>query len=85
VLRCNFTLSAAHISKHAERAAQFERVMEEFAEIGVSFVCALKRLHVTQPLVEQPLKGGMKYRDFLRTHGRPSQVMEASKKTGGAC
>jgi hemerythrin len=72
VLRCNFTLSGAHIAKHAELTAQFERVIKEFAETDISFVWALKGLHVKQLLVEHLLKEDMKYRDFLRTQGRPS-------------
>jgi hypothetical protein len=45
---------------------QFERATEEFAEIGISFVCVLRRLHVKQPLAVRPLKMGMNYRDFSR-------------------
>ena len=64
--------TAAHIAKHAELTAQFERVMKEFAETDISFVWALKGLHVKQLLVEHLLKEDMKYRDFLRAQVRPS-------------
>ena len=70
--RWNYPETAAHIAKHAELTAQFERVMKEFAETDISFVWALKGLHVKQLLVEHLLKEDMKYRDFLRAQERPS-------------
>jgi hemerythrin len=62
---------AAHIAKHAELTAQFERVMKAIAESDLSFVWALKGLHVKQLLVEHLLREDMKYRDFLQAQGRP--------------
>src|SRR5471030_1670125 len=44
--------TAAHVAKHMELTAQFERVMKEIAETDISFVWALKGLHVKQLLVE---------------------------------
>jgi hemerythrin len=82
--RWKYPDTAAHVVKHAELTLQFERVMKEFAESDVSFVWALKGLHVKQLLVEHLLKEDMKYRDFLLAQGGPSQATEASKKTGGA-
>jgi hemerythrin-like metal-binding protein len=70
--RWKYPETAAHIAKHAELTAQFERVMKEFAETDISFVWALKGLHVKQLLVEHLLKEDMKYRDFLLARGRPS-------------
>jgi len=70
--RWNYPETAAHIAKHAELTAQFERVMKQFAETDISFVWALKGLHVKQLLVEHLLKEDMKYRDFLRAQERPS-------------
>ena len=69
----NYPETDAHIAAHAELKAQFERVMKQFAESDISFVWALKGLHVKQLLVEHLLKEDMKYRDFLRarnTSGR---------------
>lgn len=72
--RWNYPDTAAHAATHAQLTAQFERVMKEFAESDVSFVWALKGLHLKQLLVGHLLKEDMKYRDFLRargTAGRP--------------
>jgi hemerythrin len=69
--RWKYPDTAGHIAKHAELTLQFERVMKEFAESDVSFVWALKGLHVKQLLVEHLLKEDMKYRDFLRAQGGP--------------
>jgi len=63
--RWKYPETAAHIAKHAELIAQFERVMKEFAETDISFVWALKGLHLKQLLVEHLLQEDMKYRDFL--------------------
>lgn len=62
----------AHRARHAELTAQFERVTKEIAQLDISFVWALKGLHLKQLLVEHLLKEDMKYRDFLRARGRPS-------------
>ena len=64
--RWNYPETAAHTAKHAELTAQFERVMNEFAESDISFVWAFKGLHLKQLLVEHLVKEDMKYRDFLR-------------------
>jgi hemerythrin len=69
--RWKYPDTAAHIAKHAELTAQFERVTKEFAETDLSFIWALKGLHVKQLLLEHLLKEDMKYRDFLRARGRP--------------
>ena len=75
----------AHIAAHAEIRAQFERVMKQFAQTDISFVWALKGLHVKQLLVEHLLKEDMKYRDFLRARVRPAgNSTTGQKKTGGA-
>jgi len=72
--RWKYPETAAHIAKHAALTAQFERVMKDFAETDISFVWALKGLHVKQLLIEHLLKEDMKYRDFLRTQtGETSQ------------
>ena len=64
--RWNYPETAAHTAKHAELTAQFERVMNEFAESDISFVWAFKGLHLKQLLVEHLVKEDMKYPDFLR-------------------
>jgi hemerythrin len=64
--RWKYPETAAHIAKHAELTAQFERLMKEFAQTDVNFVWALKGLQLKQLLVEHLLKEDMKYRDFLR-------------------
>jgi hemerythrin len=69
--RWGYPDAAAHLAKHAELTAQFERVMKEFAETEVSFVWAAKGLHLKQLLVEHLLKEDMKYRDFLRARQEP--------------
>ena len=68
--RWKYPDTAAHIAKHVELTAQFERVTKEFAETDLSFVWALKGLHVKQLLVAHLLKEDMKYRDFLQARGR---------------
>ena len=67
----NYPEAAAHAAKHAELTAQFDRAVKEFAETDISFVWALKGLHIKQLLVAHLLNEDMKYRDFLRTQGRP--------------
>lgn len=74
--RWKFPDTEAHTAKHAALTAQFERVMKEFAQSDISFVWALKGLHLKQLLVEHLLKEDMKYRDFLTAQGRPNQLME---------
>ena len=69
--RWNYPEAAAHAAKHAELTAQFDRAVKEFAETDISFVWALKGLHIKQLLVAHLLNEDMKYRDFLRTQGRP--------------
>ena len=64
--RWKYPETAAHIAKHADLTAQFERVMKEFAQTDINFVWALKGLQFKQLLVEHLLKEDMKYRDFLR-------------------
>lgn len=72
--RWKYPETAAHIAKHAALTAQFERVMKDFAETDISFVWALKGLHVKQLLIEHLLKEDVKYRDFLRAQtGQTSQ------------
>lgn len=56
----------AHADRHAELAAQFERVKQEIAAADISFVWAAKGLRIKQMLVEHLLGEDMKYRDFLR-------------------
>jgi hemerythrin len=62
----NFPGTAAHRARHAELRAQFERVMKEIAQLDISFVWALKGLHLKQLLVDHLLKEDMQYRDFLQ-------------------
>jgi hemerythrin-like metal-binding protein len=69
--RWKYPETAAHSARHAELTAQFERVMKQFAETDISFVWALKGLHVKQLLIEHLLKEDMKYRDFLRAQESP--------------
>jgi hemerythrin-like metal-binding protein len=64
--------AAAHAAKHAELIAQLARVMKEFAQTDISFVWALKGLHLKQLLVEHLLKDDTKYRDFLQTQEQAS-------------
>jgi hemerythrin len=64
--RWRYPETAEHTVKHAQLTAQFERVMKEFVDADISFVWAVKGLHVKQLLVEHLLKEDMKYRDFLR-------------------
>jgi hemerythrin-like metal-binding protein len=61
-----FPQLAAHSAKHAELTAEFARVMQEFEETDLSFVWALKGLHLKQMLVEHLLTEDMQYRDFMR-------------------
>jgi len=68
----NYPQTAAHAAKHAELTAQFDRAVKEFAETDISFVWALKGLHIKQLLVGHLLNEDMKYRDFLRAQGAPS-------------
>lgn len=63
--------AAAHSAKHAELTLQFERALEAIAGTDLSFVWALKGLHVKQLLVEHLLREDIKYRDFLRAQGWP--------------
>ena len=70
--RWKYPDTAAHTAKHAQLIAQFERVMKGFAQTDISFVWALKGLHLKQLLVEHLLQEDMKYRDFLRAQERPS-------------
>ncbi len=70
--RWNYPEAAAHAAKHAELTAQFDRAMKEFAGTDISFVWALKGLHIKQLLVGHLLNEDMKYRDFLRAQGAPS-------------
>ncbi len=67
----NYPESAAHAARHAELTAQFDRAVKEFAETDISFVWALKGLHIKQLLVAHLLNEDMKYRDFLRAQGTP--------------
>ena len=71
LVRWKYPEAAAHAAKHAELAAQFERVMKEFADTDISFVWALKGLRVKQLLVEHLLKEDTGYRDFLLRRGGP--------------
>ena len=70
--RWKYPETAAHIAKHADLTAQFERVMKEFAQTDINFVWALKGLQFKQLLVAHLLKEDMKYRDFLREQTGPS-------------
>jgi hemerythrin-like metal-binding protein len=67
--RWNYPDTAAHAARHAALTAQFDRAVKEFAETDISFVWALKGLHIKQLLVEHLLNEDMKYRDFLRAQG----------------
>jgi hemerythrin-like metal-binding protein len=71
LVRWNYPEAAAHAAKHAELTAQFDRAVKEFAETDISFVWALKGLHIKQLLVGHLLNEDMKYRDFLRAQGAP--------------
>jgi len=62
----NYPQLADHSAKHAELTAEFARVMREFEETDISFVWALKGLHLKQMLVDHLLKDDMLYRDFMR-------------------
>lgn len=73
--RLNYPETAAHVAKHVELAAQFERVMKEFAESDISFVWALKGLRLKQLLVEHLVKEDMKFRDFVRAQPGPGQAI----------
>ena len=69
--RVKFPQAAAHRAKHAELAQKFGRVMQEFEQADVSFVWALKGLHLKQLLVEHLLREDMQYRDYLRARKKP--------------
>lgn len=69
--RWNYPQAAQHAASHARLTAQFERVMKEFAESDISYVWALKGLHLKQLLVEHLLHEDMKYRDFLLGKAMP--------------
>jgi hemerythrin len=69
--RWKYPGTADHIAKHVALTQEFERVMKEFAETDISYVWALKGLHIKQLLVQHLLKEDMKYREFLRAHGAP--------------
>lgn len=71
--RWNYPQAAEHAATHARLTAQFEHVMKEFADSHISFVWALKGLHLKQLLVEHLLKEDMKYRDFLRARATPGR------------
>ena len=71
LVRLKYPQAAAHRAQHAALAAQFERVMREIEESDLSYVWALKGLHLKQLLVTHLLQEDMKYRDFLRTQESP--------------
>jgi len=64
--KINYPQFAAHSAKHAELSAKFALLMQEFEETDISFVWALKGLHLKQMLAEHLLKDDMQYRDFMR-------------------
>jgi hemerythrin len=67
-----FPQAAEHKARHAELAALFGRVMQEFRETDISYVWALKGLRLKQLLVEHLLREDMAYRDFMRARERPN-------------
>jgi hemerythrin len=69
--RWKYPETAAHVAKHAQLTAEFQRVMTEFAQTDISFVWAVKGLHVKQLLVEHLLKEDLKYADFLQAKAKP--------------
>ncbi len=69
-----FPQAAAHRAKHAELLTQFGRLMKEFEQTDISYVWALKGLHLKQLLVEHLLREDTKYRDFLRLQDGPNQA-----------
>jgi len=72
LLRWQYPQAEAHIAKHAELTAQFARAMSQMTETDISFVWALKGLHVKQLLVRHLLQEDSKYRDFLLAQGTRS-------------
>ena len=64
--RWKYPDTQGHTAKHAQLSAQFERARKDFNQTEISFVWALKALHLKQLLVEHLLKEDLKYRDFLR-------------------
>jgi hemerythrin len=64
---------AVHAHKHAQLTAQLNQAMKQFEEADVSYVWAVKGLHIKQLLVDHLLKEDMKYRDFLRASKQSSR------------
>jgi hemerythrin len=75
--KVKFPLAADHSVRHLELTAQFGRVMKEFEQTDVSYIWALKGLHLSQLLIEHLLKEDMQYRDFIR--GREDPTLTAKK------
>jgi hemerythrin len=71
---------AVHAAKHAQLTVQFESVMKEFEQAGVSFAWALKGLYIKQLLVDHLLKEDMKFRDFLRQKRGPNRSQDRSER-----
>jgi hemerythrin len=72
LVQWNYPEAATHAAKHKQLTEQFERVVKEFADSDISFVWALKGLHLKQLLVEHLVNEDMKYRDFLRARRKPA-------------
>jgi hemerythrin len=71
---------AVHAAKHAQLTAQFDSVMKEFEQAGVSITWMLKGLYIKQLLVDHLLKEDMKYRDFLRQQMGPNRSQDRSQR-----
>jgi hemerythrin-like metal-binding protein len=70
---------AVHAHKHVQLTAQLDQAMKQFEEADVSYVWAVKALHIKQRLVDHLLMEDMKYRDFLRTRKQSSRPSAESR------
>jgi hemerythrin len=67
--------AAVHARKHAQLTTQLNQAMKQFEEADVSYVWAVKGLHIKQLLVDHLLMEDMKYRDFLRAKKLSSRAL----------
>jgi hemerythrin len=70
---------AVHAHKHAQLTAQLNLAMKEFEEADISYVWAVKGLHMKQLLIDHLLKEDMKYRDFFRARRQSSRPLAETR------
>ncbi len=68
---------SAHAEKHLQLIERLGRMKREFDTPAISFMGALKGMHINQLLIEHLLTDDMKYRDYLKAR--------ANGSSGAAC